>query len=119
MLGELSISGTFFSYTLEDIVRAPGVKVPGKTAIPAGRYQVVITPSKRFKRDMPLLLNVPGFEGIRIHRGSFASNTEGCILVGYKKQANMVFKSREAFDDLFKILKTAIDSKQDIFIEIG
>ena len=81
-LGALSIDGLFECFVLEDQVRAPGIKVPGQTAIPAGRYRLSITPSARFKEALPLLADVPGFEGIRIHAGNTHDDTEGCLLVG-------------------------------------
>ena len=81
-IGALSVDGVFVCFTLEDQVRTAGVKVPGQTAIPAGIYRLVITPSERFKEDLSLLLDVPGFEGIRIHAGNTREDTEGCILVG-------------------------------------
>ena len=75
-------------YSLEDVVReVPGRpvaewKVPGKTAIPAGRYRLRWTMSNRFRREMLLLEGVPGFAGIRIHAGNTDADTEGCILLG-------------------------------------
>ncbi len=69
-IGELSVNGQFECYTLEDKVRPE--KIAGKTAIPAGRYEVVISFSQRFQRPLPLLLKVPNFEGIRIHPGNTA-----------------------------------------------
>ena len=74
-VGTLAIDGTFECYTLEDKVREK--KIKGITAIPAGRYKVIITESPRFKRPLPLQLNVPGFEGVRIHPGNDAGDTEG------------------------------------------
>lgn len=81
-IGALLIDGVFECFVLEDQVRAPFVKVPGQTAIPAGRYRLSITPSQRFKEDLPLLADVPGFEGIRIHAGNTPDDTEGCLVVG-------------------------------------
>ncbi|MDM8154815.1 DUF5675 family protein [Bacteroides gallinaceum] len=82
-LGTLSIDGEKFCHTLEPTWRKPEArKVPGRTAIPAGRYPVVITLSPKFKEWLPLLLHVPNFTGIRIHAGNTAKDTAGCILVG-------------------------------------
>lgn len=55
-------------------------KVYGQTAIPSGSYECVYTYSNRFKKMLPLLLNVKGFEGIRIHSGNSAKDTEGVFL---------------------------------------
>ena len=76
-IGEMHVDGVFQCYTCEDIERE--IKVPGKTAIPKGTYDVIINMSNRFKRKMPLLLNVPNFAGVRIHPGNTAEDTEGCI----------------------------------------
>ena len=114
-IGELSVDGQFECYTLEDKVRP--VKIKGKTAIPAGRYEVVINFSQRFQKPLPLLLNVPNFEGVRIHPGNVSANTEGCILVGDTRRVNFVGQSRVAFNRLFQKMKTAAKI-QKIFIEI-
>lgn len=90
--------------TLEDTVRPPGEKVQHSTAIPAGTYQVVIDMSQRFKRLLPRLLNVPGFEGIRIHAGNTEQDTSGCILVGQAVPSGQLICSRDTFDDFFQKL---------------
>lgn len=114
-IGELSVNGVLECYTLEDRVRP--VKVKGMTAIPAGSHEVVITYSERFKRPLPLLLNVPNFDGIRIHCGNTAKDTEGCILVGKSKKTDFIGSSKIAFDPLFEKLKIAA-VKEKIFIHI-
>jgi len=104
-IGELLVDGVFECYTLEDTERK--VKIKGETAIKEGRYKVIINKSNRFKRLLPLLLNVPEFEGVRIHSGNTNHDTEGCILVGQTKSKNFIGKSRKAFDALFKKMQLA------------
>jgi hypothetical protein len=106
-IGSLTLDGQWQCWTLEDPVREPGIKVPGNTAIPPGSYSVVITHSPRFKRLLPLLQRVPGFEGVRIHAGNTAAHTEGCILVGADRHPKSVGRSRLAFDALFVKLQAA------------
>nr|WP_315471771.1 DUF5675 family protein [uncultured Rhodoferax sp.] len=87
-LGKLAIDGTFACYTLEDQVRevvgqpVDAWKVHGKTAIPAGVYKVTLVNSPRFGPDTLNLVNVPGFESIRMHAGNTSEDTEGCLLLG-------------------------------------
>lgn len=83
MIGELTIDGVHQCFTLEDKVREK--KIFGKTAIPPGRYEVTVSFSNHFQKKLPLLMNVPNFEGVRIHSGNTAKDTEGCILVGMTK----------------------------------
>lgn len=124
-LGDLSVDGEHFCYTCEDIVREKeGVpvkewKVAGETAIPRGRYQVIINHSQRFKRELPLLLNVQGFTGVRIHPGNTAEDTEGCILVGEKKGDECVLESRTAFGRLMVEIEAALDGGELVHIEIA
>lgn len=97
-IGELYVNGEFECFTLEDVVRPE--KVYGQTAIPAGRYRVIFSKSPRFKRVLPLLMHVPNFEGVRIHAGNTAVDTEGCILVGQERGEDKVLKSRLALEAL-------------------
>jgi hypothetical protein len=115
-IGELLINGVHECFTLEDVVRP--VKIKNETAIPAGRYNVVISPSPRFERDMPLLEAVPGYEGVRIHWGNTAKDTEGCILVGTTKGIDFIGHSRDEFASLFDKLEKAIDSGETVTIII-
>lgn len=120
-LGCLFLDGHFFCFTLEDVIRErPGEpvsawKVPGETAIPAGRYRVIITPSPKFKRPLPLILDVPGFEGIRIHRGNRAVHSLGCPLVGRTRGHAFIGESALAEEALMARLRTA---PGDIWIRI-
>lgn len=113
-IGSLSITNLFSSNTLEDVPRK--IKIAGKTCIPIGTYRIILNYSNRFKRIMPLLLNVPGFEGIRIHPGNTAEDTSGCILVGKNTIVRKLTESRITFDKLFEILK---GTKEEIWITIS
>lgn len=107
-IGELYVDGVFQCVVLEDCYRPPPEpKVYGETCIPCGTYEVRITHSPRFGRDLPLLIGVPGFEGVRIHPGNTAADTEGCLLPGLLRGADQVFDSRLAFNALFAKLMRA------------
>ena len=93
-------------------------KVYGQTAIPSGSYECVYTYSNRFKKMLPLLLNVPGFEGIRIHSGNTAKDTEGCILVGQNLEKGKVLNSRVWTGKLIEAIKAALDRKEKVTIRI-
>jgi hypothetical protein len=115
--GKLYVDGVFECYTLEDVIRAG--KIPGKTAISFGKYKVIIDMSNRFKRLLPLLLDVPNFAGVRIHPGNTSEDTEGCILVGTTvnnlPSGAVIGSSRIAFNKLFKKMQAA---KKPITLEI-
>lgn len=110
-LGSLYIDDVRVCETLEDELReqllqpVEAWKIKGRTAIPAGRYRVVLTRSQRFGKVLPLLEDVPGFTGIRIHAGNVHADTEGCILVGLDRSdveaaEPKVFRSRDAMNRL-------------------
>lgn len=134
-IGKLYIDGTYFCDTIEDCDRGldqsfpVGInnkkKIRGKTAIPTGRYQVTLGyQSPRFSKKkqydfckgyLPRLLNVPAFEGVLIHIGNTAEDSEGCILVGKNKVVGKVVESTATFHALYDVLKSA---KGLIFIKI-
>ena len=121
------INGTYFCETLEDTDRGltqemnldiiDKIKVYGKTAIPTGRYRVELTKSKKFGRVLPLLYNVKGFEGIRIHRGNTNEDTLGCILVGQNKAVGKVINSAMAEQNLMDRLKE-VEKNELIYITV-
>jgi hypothetical protein len=108
-IGKLYCDGRYFCDTLEDTVREFGKKGEGKiygeTAIPYGNYKVIINFSNRFKCLMPLLVDVPFFEGIRIHSGNIAEHTHGCILVGVNDVTGMIHHSKDTFNELMNRLQ--------------
>ena len=104
-------------WTLEDEVR-DGPKVPGKTAIPAGRYRVKMTQSVRFQRRLPEVLDVPGFSGVRIHVGNTAADTAGCILVGTDRSDSVILHSRVAVERLCGKLNDAEARGEEIWLTV-
>jgi len=94
------------------------VKIKGITAIPAGKYKVILTFSNRFKKVLPLLMNVPNFSGVRIHSGNTAEDTSGCIIVGKVRTDRGVAMSRDAMKELMDMLKEAHTKNENVEIEI-
>ena len=119
-IGKLFVDGKYFCDTLEDQCRDLDreEKVMHETAIPAGTYEVVVNVSVRFERKLPLLLDVPYFSGIRIHRGNTDKDTSGCILVGENKQLGRVINSTSYELRLTEILERAMLSGEKITIEV-
>ena len=123
-IGHLYVDGEYLCDTLEDKDRGlkdtddlehiKKVKVKGETAIPMGTYKVRLTYSPRFKKTLPLIENVKGFDGIRIHSGNTPKDTEGCLLVGKNTVVGMVTQSK----DTLKELMTKMYSQKDIDIII-
>ena len=93
-------------------------KIKGKSAIPEGRYPVVITYSPKFKQWLPLLVNVARFSGIRIHAGNTVKDTQGCILVGLNLKKGMVLNSRKYVEIIKSKIVEAKDKDEAVWIEI-
>jgi hypothetical protein len=115
-IGQLFVDGWFECFTLEDTVR--DIKIAGQTAIPTGKYEIIINNSKKFKKDLIQLLDVPGFTGIRIHAGNTATDTEGCILVGKVRALNMILESNAALNNLQPKVQAALNSNEKVWITI-
>jgi hypothetical protein len=115
-IGIVRLNGMPFCFSLEDLPRK--VKISGKTGIPAGKYSVAVTFSQRFQRPLPLLLAVPGFEGVRIHAGNTSADTSGCILVGQQAGVTSIMNSRSALEDLHKLIVAAIARKDPVTITV-
>lgn len=125
-IGKLYIDDAYFCDTLEDTVRDTNKsgkfdngeqKIKGKTAIPYGTYEIKWTYSPRFKKYTPQLMNVPSFEGIRVHAGNTSADTEGCLILGENKQVGRVLNSRATINKFYPIIKEAC-SNGKVTIEI-
>ena len=111
------IDGERFCETMEDKDRGltqemsekeiAQIKIYGETAIPKGTYRVKMTYSPKYKRNMPEVLGVKGFSGIRIHSGNTAKDSLGCILLGRNTQVGMVTDSRKTCQEFEKRLMAA------------
>lgn len=127
-IGRMSLNNEYFCDTLEDTDRGLkstmseeeilSKKRKGITAIPTGKYDVILTFSPRFKRVLPLLLNVKCYEGVRIHAGNTAEDTEGCLLVGENKERGKVINSRATLEKLMSVLLECEKRKEKITILI-
>lgn len=127
-IGRMSLNGVYFCDTLEDTDRGLNStmpldeilakKVKAQTAIPTGKYDVILTFSPRFKRVLPLLLNVPGYQYIRVHNGNRPDSTEGCLLVGENKAKGQVLNSRATLEKLMSVLLDCEKRKEKISITI-
>lgn len=135
-IGKVFIDGVYICDSIEDkdrgltqntpLVEIKKIKVPNQTAIPTGKYQVtlnVVSPSfskkdyyKKFCNGyLPRILNVPGFDGILMHRGIDQDSSSGCVILGYNTIVGKVTNSQKAFEKVYNLLKKSTDK---IFIEI-
>jgi len=122
-MGNLFVDDDLECLILEDPDRRlednPDAKVYGKTCIPRGTYEVILSWSNRFKRILPLIVGVHGYTGVRIHPGNDVEDTDGCLLTGTAVgQTGTVINSRRAFDKLFAKLEQAEEYGESITIEI-
>ena len=114
-IGSLYLNDVFFCYTLEDkdrgldqsqsLIMIQAKKLFGITAIPYGKYPLIVNKSPKFGRLLPRLQGIKGFDGVLIHRGNSAEHSHGCILVGYKKGTDCIMESTKAEADLITILQ--------------
>ena len=140
-IGRLYVDGVLFCDTLEDtdrgLMASKGLawnaarKIPGATAIPKGTYNVTLkvrSPkfgAAKYKNQygfcngyLPRLQNVPAYEGVLIHSGNYATQTDGCLLVGKNTRKGMVTDSTATFRKLYEKLKSADVDGEKITIEI-
>lgn len=137
-IGKMYVNGEYVCDTLEDtdrgltskmsVAQISGMKVHGETAIPTGRYLVDMkTVSPRFggrpqyqfcKGRLPRLCNVPAYQGVLVHCGNTANDTEGCILVGENKAVGQVLNSTATFHKVYTKLKAADERGEQIYITI-
>lgn len=127
-IGRLYVNNRFFSDCLEppslhltersSLGTILIAKYKGYRAIPTGRYRILITRSQRFGRWLPLLLNVKGFEGIRIHAGNKPEDTRGCILLGFNRRKGYVLDSTRCVLTLVKMMTEAIAKGEKVFVEV-
>lgn len=127
-IGNLYVNGDFVCNILEDADRGlkkdmplseiKRIKVYGETAIPAGRYEIELSLSPRFGRQLPLLLNVPGYSGIRIHRGNTNEDSLGCLLPGENKAKGKVINSAKWEERIINMMRKAKEDGEPCFITI-
>ena len=127
-IDKLYINNEYFSDALEDPDRSltdsmsleeiKRIKIKGNTCIPYGTYNVTITYSPRFKKNLPLINNVKGFDGIRIHSGNTPQDTEGCLLLGLNKVKGRVVDSKVTVNKFIDIVQKALNKGEKVTIEI-
>ena len=126
-ISNLYVNGKFYCNVIEDAVRdfnkngtfdCGEFKISGHTAIPYGEYEIKVTYSPKFKRELPLLLNVKHFEGIRIHRGNTEKDSSGCLIPGENKKKGMVINSTKYELELTKMIKECNNKREKVTIKI-
>lgn len=119
--GDMYADGLRICFTCEDEDRrmeSGGSKVYGKTAIPRGTYPVEVSYSHHFKRELPAVLDVPGYLGIRIHGGNRAEDSLGCILVGQVRTSTGIAQCAATVQRIISMIQTAEDRGERVTLEI-
>lgn len=126
--GELQINGNFECFTLEPVDRGlqqsmslediAKIKIQNQTAIPYGRYRILMQWSNHFQKMMPHLQSVPGYEYVMLHPLNFPAQTEGCIGVGEHRLVDQITESGNAFIGMMTKLGPALANNEDCFITI-
>lgn len=127
-IGQLYANGKFVCNTIEDVDRGLNnnmslaavlkVKVPNETAIPTGTYQLIVSMSPKFKRELIEVRGVVGFSGIRIHRGNTAADSAGCIIVGINTEKGKVTNSTMYETMVTKMVSDAIANNEECYLTI-
>lgn len=120
--GKLFVEGKYFCETLEDqdrYLENDGVKVDGDTAIPRGRYRVTRTMSQRFGRVIPLVNDVPGFTGVRLHGGNTEADTHGCPLLGAVRNSTGIANCKGVNDRLDNAIEAALNAGDEVWLEVS
>lgn len=126
-IGNLFINGKFYCNIIEDKIidfnkngtfDCGELKISGHTAIPYGEYEIKVTYSPKFKRKLPLLLNVKHFEGIRIHRGNTEKDSSGCLIPGENSKRGMVLNSTRYELELTNLIEMANKRGEKVIIKI-
>lgn len=123
-IGAMLVDGLTLGHTLEDKDRkieefGPGAKIKGETAIPRGRYEVILSYSHRFRKVMPEVLGVPGFTGVRIHGGNSHEDTEGCPLLGAVKDGETIRDCAGVNALLRRRIEMAERRKERVWLEVS
>jgi hypothetical protein len=120
-LGKMLIDGSPFGEVCEDTDRYlenGGEKQYGRTAIPRGRYKIVLSRSQRFGKIMPEVVGVPGFSGVRIHGGNHAADTLGCPLLGAVRTADGVRDCAAINSELIAKLAGCDNRGEPVFLDV-
>lgn len=138
-VSNMFVDGVWFCNVIEDRDRGlrsdqpisyiRKVKVPSETAIPSGRYRVILSvQSAKFSKKskymwckgfLPRVMGVPGFDGILIHAGTSAADSAGCLIVGMNTEKGKVTSSMVTLKKLYEKMQAAVQAKETIWLTVG